>query len=72
MRGLKCSKLRKEQWDMKKQDSMKKREHNDRQQAWEACVRRSVESVSSANGWLKSGYAEMMNESIFFYPSILH
>ncbi|MDE6517376.1 MAG: hypothetical protein K2L18_05980 [Acetatifactor sp.] len=57
---------------MKKQDSMKKREHNDRQQAWETGFKRSVESVSSANGWLKSGYTGMMHESIFFYPGILH
>ncbi len=57
---------------MKKQDSMKKRKHNDRQQAWEAGIKRSVESVSSANGWLKSGYAGMMQESIFFYQGILH
>lgn len=57
---------------MKKQDSMKKRKHNGRQQAWEACFRQSVENVSIANGWLKSGYTGMMNESIFFHPSILH
>lgn len=57
---------------MKKQDSMKKREHNDRQQIWETGFKRSAESVHSANGWLKSGYAGMMHESIFFYPGILH
>ncbi len=62
---------------MKRQDSMKMEKHNDRQQAWEirkareAGIRRSVESVGSANGWLKSGYAGM-NESIFFCPGILH
>ncbi len=61
-----------EQEDMKKQDSMKKRNSVDRQQAWESCDRQSVESVSSANGWLKSGYVGVTGGNDFFCPGILH
>ncbi len=57
---------------MKKQDSMKKRNHICRQQAWEGSNRRSIENVSRANGWLKDGYAGITQEGLFFYPSILH
>ncbi len=57
---------------MKKQDSMKKRNSIGRQQAWEGCNRQSVESASSANGWLKGGYMGMTGEKAFFYPGILH
>ncbi len=57
---------------MKKQDSMKKRNSVDRQQAWESCDRQSVESVSSANGWLKSGYVGVTGGNDFFCPGILH
>lgn len=62
---------------MKRQDSMKMGKQNDGQQTWEvrkareAGIRRSVESVGSANGWLKSAYPGL-NESIFFCLSILH
>lgn len=57
---------------MKKQDSMKKRNSVDRQQAWEGCNRQSVESVSSANGWLKGGYVGITGGNDFFCPGILH
>ena len=57
---------------MKKQDSMKRRRHIGRQQAWEGCHRQSVESVSSANGWVKVESAGIIRESAFFYPSMLH
>lgn len=57
---------------MKKQNNMKKRAHSNRQQAWEINNRRSMESISIANGWLKGGYTELRNESSFFYPGILH
>lgn len=51
---------------MKKQDNMKKRNSVDRQQAWEGCNRQSVESVSSANGWLKGGYVGITGGNDFF------
>ena len=57
---------------MQKQDSMKRRRHIGRQQAWEGCHRQSVESVSSANGWVKVESAGIIRESAFFYPSMLH
>ena len=57
---------------MKKQGDRKKRKHNERQLIWERYNRQSMENVSSANGWLKGGYAGIMNGGIFFYPGILH
>lgn len=37
-------------------------------QVWEEHQRRSMEIVSSANGWMHTG----TQKSQFFYPSILH
>ncbi len=57
---------------MKKQDSMKRKHNTTGQQAWDSCHRQSVESISSANGWAKGGYAGIRQENDFFCPGILH
>lgn len=57
---------------MKKQDDKRKKDNIGRKQAWEECRRHSLESVSSANGWLKGGCVGLRGESNFFCPGILH
>lgn len=42
--------------------------HVSDRQVWEEHQRQSMESVSGANGWMHAG----IQDSHFFYPSILH
>lgn len=57
---------------MKKQGGMKEKRNFGWMRLWERGHRASIESVRWANGWLKIGFAEMTDESSFFYPGILH